>query len=61
MDRLTAIATFEEVVPEGCECPRCHEARTDWLYIYPRNEADDVIECGACGNTYDILEAPCSQ
>ena len=60
MDRLTAQAQFEDTVPEGYECPECHEARVDWLLFNPPaiyDESEDVIECATCGYVYPIPEA----
>ena len=62
MNRLTAEARFEDTVPVGCECPRCGEARIDYLEWQP--EADyygEGIICATCDNSYKPPEAPCSQ
>ena len=65
MDRLTAIATFEEVVDEGCECPVCGEARIDYLEWQPEEEYyGPEIRCTTCDHHYSLsreLEALCSQ
>jgi rubredoxin len=59
MDRLTAIATFEEPVDAGCECPFCGEARMDWLIMSPEGleHPTDNIKCVTCGHVYQLPEA----
>ena len=37
-----------DLVPPGCECPQCHEARVDLLVWVD----DETVECQTCKTRY---------
>ena len=42
----------DEVVEDGMECPKCGEARHDWLIC----QDDDTVKCATCGHIYELKE-----
>lgn len=46
---------YSQLVPDGWECPDCHEARMDHLLW---DEDGEVITCDTCGTSYTIADTP---
>lgn len=48
----------DNLVPQFWACPRCGERDMDYLLHVSDAVSDDVVECEACGCTYEVLYDP---